>query len=925
MKQPEDTRQRRVFRRSYSRDRLFLYLIPIVIGIGGIAVSMQLRDLYVRIIVLMLSVSIPLYAGGNVLARYRSRRVERFFLGTGLFMLIFGATLSVSGFGSELLWDFRTWVTGDNLMRVLGVCSLMLGLFAILYTIGRTGEDIEEIGERFWHLAAQMSEGVILSDAGGNIILVNAQFLDMLGLREQDILGANTLELARKFGIAAISENIERRRKGEASEYSINLAVRGEQRHFVVSGKPIFDSDGRFTATLATFRDNTEEHRLRERVERYAGSLEHLVEEQTQRLSESEERLRKLLLTMSEGFLTIDADNRVRFVNERLVQILGCERGDILHHDLGEFVNTASRIRLLNLLARDAGPEGEPARQEITFVSATGKEIPVMAAVGRMDELHADGPVYSIVLTDISELKAMESQLRERAEELEQANLELRLHDRAKDSFLSNVSHELRTPLSTVNGYVEMLSAGTLGALTAEQSRVVGVMRRNLDRLAGLINEIIEFSRMEIRGLDLDISLFDVEDLVNEAAASALPGAVERNININIETAEEPGFAWGDRRRLQQVLAILLNNALKFSGHGGEVTVRVARNAVNREISVAVHDEGIGIDPAYHDKVFEKFFQVDSSKTRRYEGAGIGLSIAKSIAESHGGSITLESRPGQGSTFTVHLPETAFDAQLPEAPSPVEGLHVLVLDEIGHTASLLQGLLRKAASVTRVNGSFQVIRHLESQPADIIIIDCGPSDVAGLGAERVLLQHPATADIPRLVLTQETTATVAGIEEASKRSCFLRKPFTAANLMEGIRAALRGDTEVNVDQRNEPAQPHVVVIEEDPELLAYIELALQSRNVPCCIAHSPDQAVAIARQIPLRAVLVDADFHADSLLEYLAPLSQATETKGVGIYFLTGVENGYHGMAMVSGVLRKPFTPGQLAAMLQNEEEGKRA
>lgn len=914
-----------MFRRSYSRDRLFLYLIPIIIGIGGIAVSMQLHDLYVRIIVLMLSVSIPLYAGGNVLARYRSHRVERFLLGTGLFMLIFGATLSVSGFGSDMLWDFREWVTGDNLMRLLGVLSLMLGLFAILYTIGRTGEDIEEIGERFWHLASQMSEGVILSDAAGYIILVNAQFLEMLGLREKDILGANTLELAKRFGINAISENIERRRRGEASDYNINLAVRGEQRHFVVSGRPIFDSEGRFTATLATFRDNTEEHRLRERVERYAGSLEHLVEEQTQRLSESEERLRRLLLTMSEGFLTIDTNNRVRFVNERMLQILACARGDILQRDLGDFVDTPSRIRLLNLLARDAGPEGEPARQELTFVDANEKAIPVMAAVSRMDEANTDGPIYSLVITDISDLKAMESQLRDRAEELEQANLELRLHDRAKDSFLSNVSHELRTPLSTVNGYVEMLSTGTLGPLSPEQGRVVGVMRRNLDRLASLINEIIEFSRMEIRGLDLDISLFEVEDLVNEAAASAHPGAAEKDISIDLEFSHAPGYAWGDRRRLQQVLAILLNNAIKFSGHGGKVTIRVDRDEDRHEIALAVRDEGIGIDPAYHDKVFEKFFQVDSSKTRRYEGAGIGLSIAKSIAESHGGTIALTSTPGGGSTFTVRLPGTAFDAAMPETGNPAAGLRIVVLDDVGHTTHLLESLLVEAAEITRVTGSFQIIRHLDNQPADLIIIDSSISDVAGLGAERVLLQHPGTATIPRLVLTQETPLTVADIEEAAKRSCFLGKPYTAKALLEGIRASLRGETKEQTTREKEDAPPHVLVIEEDPELLAYLELALSSRNIPCCIAHSPEQAVSIARQVPIRAILVDADFHANALADYLAPLSQAPETKGVGIYFLTGVENGYHGMPMVSGVLRKPFTAGQLAAMLQNEEEGKRA
>ncbi|MFM1919869.1 MAG: hypothetical protein RLZZ303_1503, partial [Candidatus Hydrogenedentota bacterium] len=627
--EPEELNaHRRIFRRSYSRDRLFLYLIPIIMGLGGITLSMQLTDLYVRIIVLMLSVSVPLFAGGNVLARYRTRRVERFFLGGGLFMLIFGASLSVSGFGSDLVLDLDRWLEGDMLTRVLGIVSLMLGLFAILFTVGRTSEDIQEVGERFRHLAEHMSEGIILSDAEGYVILVNDRFLEMTNQREEDIIGKKNAELARRFALTPVLSNLEKRKRGESSEYTIMLSVKGENRHFVVHGKPILDSNGRMTATLATFRDDTEQHQLRKRVERYATSLEHLVEEQTQRLVESEERLRQLIITMSEGFVTIGEDNRIRFVNERMMQILGCGAEDILNHELSEFLDTSGRIRLLNMLARDPKPGGEPTRQEFQFISRGGKPVFAIVAVSRMRDVSPGGPRFSLVVTDISELKAMEEQLRERAEELEQLNEELRLHDRAKDSFLSNVSHELRTPLSTVNGYVEMLAAGTLGELSPEQARVTGVMKRNLDRLGSLINEIIEFSRMEIRGLDLSLTLFDIEDLLNEAAASALPGAAEKSIGISISLPEPVGFAWGDRRRLQQVLAILLHNAVKFTGQGGGITVGAARSD-SGEVSIYVSDNGIGIDPAYHDQVFAKFFQVDSSKTRRFEGAGIGLSIAR--------------------------------------------------------------------------------------------------------------------------------------------------------------------------------------------------------------------------------------------------------------------------------------------------------
>lgn len=916
----EENAHLRMFRRKYSRDRLFLYLIPIIIGLGGIVLSMQLQDLYVRIIVLMLSVSIPLFAGGNVLARYRTRRVERFFLGSGLFMLIFGASLSMSGFGSGAAFDIATWVQGDNLTRILGVLSLMLGLFAILFTVGRTNEDIEEVGERFRHLAEHMSEGVILSDAHGNVILVNDQFLEMTNQRPEDVVGFNTKKLALSFGLNPVVENLEKRKRGEASEYTLMLTVGNEQRHFVVNGKPIMDSRGKMTATLATIRDDTEQHQLRKRVERYATSLEHLVEEQTQRLSESEERLRQLLVTMSEGFVTICDANRVRFVNERMKQILGRPEEEIVAHELSEFLDTPGRIRLLNMLARDPRPGGEPMRQEMQFITRPGRTISAMVAVSRMRDAAPDGPQFSVVVTDISELKAMEVQLRERAEELEQLNEELRLHDRAKDSFLSNVSHELRTPLSTVNGYVEMLASGSLGELTPEQRRVSGVMKRNLDRLASLINEIIEFSRMEIRGMELSITLFDVEDLVNEAAASAHPGASDKSINICVEVPEPLGVAWGDPRRIQQVLAILLHNAVKFTGQGGDIVIG-ARREENGEIVLSVKDNGIGIDPAYHEQVFAKFFQVDSSKTRRFEGAGIGLSIAKGIAESHGGSLSLESAPGQGSKFTIHLPGAAFNSRIGHFPEEVSGRPFAVLDESGTMAGLIKGLLEpQGCTIHRTDAANHLMRLLERETVDLVIINADAADIAGLGTERMLMQHPAHASIPRLILTQETTATVPELAEASERSIVLGKPFSGRDLLGAISGALRGEMQAH-DTPNESLPEHVLVVDADPELLAFVEMALSVRNIPCIVADTPAQAVRLASQVPVRAILVDADMPGVTIEEYLIPLREAPQTKGAPIYFLTGVENGYHAHAGLSGVLRKPFTAGQLAALLSNEEE----
>jgi PAS domain S-box-containing protein len=906
----------RIFQRRYSRDRLWRYLIPVVIGFGGVAFSVQLADLYVRIIVLLLSVSIPLYASGTLLARYKARRIERFFLGIGLLLLIFGAALSVAGFATSIVIQPSEWFAAENISRFMGVSSVMLGLFTVMYSIGRTGEDIDEIGERFWHLAQHMHEGVVLSDQDGTIIMVNQQFGDMTGLDPNEVLQTNIRELAKRFDLSEVESNIEKRKHGLTSEYEIRFSVNGDERHFIINGKPILDKHGKLTATLATVRDRTREQRLTQRVERYANSLEELVAEQTQKLRQSRRRLRQLLLNMSEGFFTLDENLRITFANERICEILGRPSEELLGGDIIQLVDAPGKVRLLNLLTRDPGKHAATMRQELTFVTSDGAPVPTMTAIGAVREgVDPGGPRFSLVITDISELKSLEQELRRRAEKLQLANEELRRHDRAKDGFLSNVSHELRTPLSTVQGYIELLESGGLGPLEPKQHDALLIVHRNLSRLGGLINEMIDFSRMEIRGVELEWNLFGAAELLREGVDSALPQATDKQITLGLDATGPDALVWGDRPKLMQVLAILLHNALKFTGAGGRVSVHAGRDA-GGSLTISVDDTGIGIDPAYHERIFHKFFQVDSSKARRYEGAGIGLSIAKNIVEAHGGAISISSQAGQGSTFTVRLPATmVYEESRDESAPWSEWSFALIDAEPISGASLRRVLAHTGAEISLFEAPHQLIRAADQDPPQLLIINTDSRDRVGGALERVLGNHPVLSQSPRLYLTETPAEFWPGPLERSEQASYLLKPFQRAGLLRAVESALHpGQTEVFSPA---PAkETSVLVIDSDPHLLQWLDFGLSLRQTPCSTATTIAHGLLLARNTRPRAIFIDADSPDSPPEALLKGLAESPALAQVPVFAMTGVAGGGRQLAAMSGVLSKPFTLDELMQKL---------
>jgi signal transduction histidine kinase len=250
-----------------------------------------------------------------------------------------------------------------------------------------------------------------------------------------------------------------------------------------------------------------------------------------------------------------------------------------------------------------------------------------------------------------SRLYAQEQRLRE---QLEALNRRLEEVNQLKSEFVTVVSHELRTPLTSITGYMELLIEGQMGPLTAAQRQCLGTVKRNADRLVELIDDLLDISRIEAGKVELKRTTLDLAHLIQEVATTLRPQIEARGQRLTLELAAALPTAWGDAKRVGQILTNLLSNAHKYTPPGGCITVTAEGEA--GRVRIDVHDTGIGLSPEDQARLFTKFFRAQHAMTREVGGTGLGLAITRSLVELHGGAIAVTSTPGQGSTFSVTLP-----------------------------------------------------------------------------------------------------------------------------------------------------------------------------------------------------------------------------------------------------------------------------
>ena len=369
------------------------------------------------------------------------------------------------------------------------------------------------------------------------------------------------------------------------------------------------------------------------------------LEGAVQEARESEERFRRLAEATAEG-VSIIQDGRVVEANGRMATLLNLPRIDLIGSDFGAPLRRAGDGEdPLQIVGSVLDSGASTAAVEVEVQRAGGGTFP--AELSLAPTVHAHHPAVVAVLRDVTEPRRLEAILRDEAREAE-------AHSRAKSAFLATMSHELRTPLNAVIGFSNVLRKNAPGNLSERDLDYLGRIVANGRHLLSVIEDILDLSKIEAGRIEVQWGSVEVEELVGEVVASLELQAQRKGIELRADVA--PGLAplVTDRQRLQQVLLNLAGNAVKFTGQGG-VVVRVLGDRGTFPTVIEVEDTGMGIPDDHLEAIFEPFRQVDDSTTRAFGGAGLGLSISRSLCTLLGYRLQVRSHSGQGSVFSIRL------------------------------------------------------------------------------------------------------------------------------------------------------------------------------------------------------------------------------------------------------------------------------
>lgn len=398
-------------------------------------------------------------------------------------------------------------------------------------------------------------------------------------------------------------------------------------------------------------------------------SVSSLVLDVTERASaerlfrESEERFQKAFrrAPVPQAIIRL-VDGCIIDVNDRWEQTFGLDRHSVAGRtvpDLGLWQDLESRSRLL----RELDQHGELHDREIRLVRAGGQPGVFLVSI-TLVKIEEDSTML-VTEVDITERQRAENEVRalneglekrvaDRTRELENANAKLKELDRLKSEFLATMSHELRTPLNSIIGFSSILKQGMAGSLNPEQSKQILMINDSARHLLGLINDLLDVSRIEAGRVELFVEHVDVMDVLREVERTLAPQVAAKHLAYSTQGGPALPAVVSDRKRLFQIILNLANNAVKFTEHGS-VSVTASATEDDR-LSIAIRDTGIGIRPENLGRLFEAFRQVDGSARRVYEGTGLGLYLVKKLLGLLGGSVSAESEFGRGSCFTVVLP-----------------------------------------------------------------------------------------------------------------------------------------------------------------------------------------------------------------------------------------------------------------------------
>lgn len=404
--------------------------------------------------------------------------------------------------------------------------------------------------------------------------------------------------------------------------------------------------DGSFADYLSALSKALEELKL----------IEEEVCEQNQQLSEArqaleieQQRYRELFEFAPDGYLVTDQHGKIQEANRVAVELLKIEKkyivGKILINFVAEEHRNVFRSLLLQLQSIDQVREWE-----IPLLAYDGTQFQAALTIVAVKTESGETIALRWLLRDITNRKQIEEQLRK----IQRQNMELLEADRLKEQFIATISHELRTPLTAILGFSDLLLRQFHRQFPPHQAKLIERIFENGRHLLALIEDILDFSNLRTKRIELQLEVFDLSELVALTVEEMRSLSEQKKLAIHAQIATTNLNITNDRARVKQIVVNLLSNAIKFTD-SGSVSIQIRPGKPGR-IAIVVQDTGIGIDDTHFDAIFQQFWQVNQTSTRQHGGTGLGLAITKALTQLMGGEISVQSQLGLGSTFTVELP-----------------------------------------------------------------------------------------------------------------------------------------------------------------------------------------------------------------------------------------------------------------------------
>ena len=806
--------------------------------------------------------------------------------------------------------------------------------------------------EKYRSLVTAMRDGLFQTDSTGAIAFINPSGAEILGYTDfSDLLGKNVSELF------ADPEDYLRIAQGAPESAAIESTrvwlVRPDETRICVdmSGNKTFDEQGRLNGVEGTFRDVTRSVRLEadaaERAERInvINQIANVVNSSLEAGRVYENigvELRKLIAFDYAGvslwlegvghFETRQIWPEPREGREQFPRLDGSgscaawvanEERCLLLDDL----HSASSLFSFQFPERVRGILCVPlyASERIIGTLNLGAEQTGFFRRHDAEVLEQLAPHLAAALRNaqlLDNLKLSLEEVTRAREKLHDANEELKSLDEMKTNLLSNVSHELRTPLVAVMGYTDMVINGKAGPVTDKQRNYLGISLRNVEKLVTLIENLLDFSRLYRGAEELVFTRFDLLDCIRMSVESVKPVADTKNIILTVTARNERGdpvkppiLVEGDKGKLGQVFNNLLANAVKFNDAGGAVTVTV--DVRNSTAHIAVTDTGIGIPEEALDKVFSRFYQVDSSSTRKYGGTGIGLAIAQDIVRLHGGRITVSSRLGEGSTFQFSLSlsgdvRRGADNEVEPAPPMETHLLVEVVTQDRSLATQLRNLLlADGMDLIHAAGATTALGLAAQHNPDCILVDTEAGALGSLVVEEIV-DAPALS-APVVLLTNDDELYERFQSRVAGR---IRRNFRKSTLLSGLHSAI---------SRNIPSAHQlgnkVLCVDDDPEIAEFIAACLETDGFETSLCQRGEKALELAATGGYWMALVDIAMPGMDGWETCRRLKTDPGLEGFVAYIVTAkpidTQSNEYRNCGADGYLLKPFKGEDLLAVVR--------